>query len=210
MYPAHGITRATSELFDTSPAITFTVQRPAAESHLHRVHDSGGRREQLRGPRQRRLQAIRSASGSRSDVGRHRHQHQHHRLELRRGQVAVVLTAGGQPSNPLLIDYAPPSIHAISPLAAPAGTTLTIQGASFGVSPAVVTIAGNVCSAISQTHTTIECTVPAGTGEDVPVVVTSAAQSSNTIFFSYVTVQGNRPTIDVSPVIPLCSLCPLW
>ena len=48
-----------------------------------------------------------------------------------------------------------------------------------------VTIGGVACPVTSATATTIQCTAPAGFGVTLAVVVTVAAQTSNTLTFSY-------------------------
>jgi len=77
------------------------------------------------------------------------------------------------------------------------GSTITIHGENFGVttgsvngSPALtVTIGGKVCTspAIDAAHSRLRCTVPAGFGFNLPVLVARGSQVSNALdTFSYV------------------------
>ncbi len=66
------------------------------------------------------------------------------------------------------------------------GQTLVLAGANFGAGPGSVTVDAALCPVLDWTETEITCTLPAGAGQDVPVVLLSAAgSSSNTILFSY-------------------------
>jgi hypothetical protein len=99
----------------------------------------------------------------------------------------VILTVGGQSSNSLLFSYTPPSLSSLTPSSSdtPGGTALTLSGANFGASGASVTVGGNACPVTLQGHTSVRCTVPAGVGTNQPVVLTTGAQSSNSLSLSY-------------------------
>lgn len=113
----------------------------------------------------------------------------------------VLVTVAGQVStNNLPFSYVPPFISSISPLTAPTqgGAQLAITGTSLGVSDIVVTVGGQPCAVqVATSHTQITCTLPAGQGANLPVIVTTGSQASNTnVFFSY-----SPPTINtVSPL----------
>lgn len=89
--------------------------------------------------------------------------------------LSVVVTVGGQTSNPSLFNYAPPAIQSFSPASGPASgnTLLTIFGSSFGPSPSV-TIGGLDARVVSNntTNTQLVVRVPAGVGPKLDVVVT--------------------------------------
>lgn len=92
-------------------------------------------------------------------------------------------------SNTLALSYFPPVVLAAWPLRAPCvgGGTLNILGRNFGVSGPTVTIGGIVCAPLAPAvfnSTFVRCTVPAGSGRALPVVVTAnfqACQRSNTM-----------------------------
>jgi hypothetical protein len=101
---------------------------------------------------------------------------------------AVTVSAGGVSSNTVLVDYDAPEILSITPSSAgTSGSTLiTINGKNFGLS-GTVSIGGQSASitAGGYSHTTITCTLPAGQGANLPVIVTSAGRASNSVPFSY-------------------------
>jgi hypothetical protein len=101
---------------------------------------------------------------------------------------SVTVTVAGTVSNALSLDYDAPVITSISPAGASTsgGTTITITGHNFGLSGSVSI--GGLSAPITQggySHTAITCTLPAGQGTNLPVVVTSAGRSSNSGLFSY-------------------------
>jgi len=99
----------------------------------------------------------------------------------------VAITVDGQPSGTASFSYSPPSILSLDPVSGPAagGTRLTISGSSFGTL-ANVTVDGNDCPVDVQSHSSIECTVPAGSGADAPVVVAVSGQVSAPALYDYV------------------------
>lgn len=98
----------------------------------------------------------------------------------------LLVTVGGQTSKASSFSYDPPAVTSISPAIAPSagGIPLTLLGANFGVHGAIVFIGGNNCSVISQTHTQISCTLPAGQGI-VEAKVSVAGQDSAAALFVY-------------------------
>jgi hypothetical protein len=117
----------------------------------------------------------------------------------------LVVTVASQVSaanSAVLFSYLAPTISSINPpsAATQGGSILTIAGSSLGgtTSNILVTVGGAPCSPIgSATHTAVTCTLPAGQGQNLPVVVTTAAQASaSSIVFSY-----DAPTFSVvSPI----------
>ena len=99
----------------------------------------------------------------------------------------VVVSSGGQDSNPVIFSYDAPLLATISPATGPTagGTRLTLTGTSFGLSPGV-RIGGNVAPIMPpSSHSMIVITVPAGGGTGLPVVVSVEGRQSNSGFFSY-------------------------
>ena len=86
----------------------------------------------------------------------------------------------------------PPSITSLdlTSLYEAGAQTLTITGTDF-ISPPVVTIDGNICTAVSYNATTIVCTTPVGVGTGVDVVVANPSGISDTTTTNYTPV----PTI---------------
>jgi hypothetical protein len=82
--------------------------------------------------------------------------------------------------------YDPPSITAVNPTSGPSagGIIITITGENFGTQ-AFASVGGADCPAVTQTHSSFECTAPAGFGTDVDVQLTAGGQSSNSRPFSY-------------------------
>lgn len=96
------------------------------------------------------------------------------------------VTVAGQQSGTMSWRYLPPSIASISPSAIPtSGALITLTGNNFGASGAWVFVDGAACPVTSQTHTSIECAVPAGTGLNKTVTVNVDGQSSNSATLSY-------------------------
>ncbi|GMH94871.1 hypothetical protein TrST_g7752 [Triparma strigata] len=66
---------------------------------------------------------------------------------------------------------------------------ITITGENFGVSGAMVTVGGMLCPNVvhskSNPHNEVTCTVPAGTGQTVPMMVTIGGQSGYSDILSY-------------------------
>jgi len=81
--------------------------------------------------------------------------------------------------------YDAPEVDAIAPaVGAPeGGYPMTVTGRNFGANGASVTIAGLPCGGVqhdgAQPHRRLACTVPAGTGANLPVVVTQSGRSSD-------------------------------
>jgi large repetitive protein len=98
----------------------------------------------------------------------------------------VILIASGSSSNALAFSYLPPSISGVSPATGPTqgGIPMTINGSNFGLNPSV-SIGPNPAQIITSTHTQITCILPAGQGQNLPVVVLVGGQSSNTASFTY-------------------------
>ncbi len=103
----------------------------------------------------------------------------------------ILTTAGGQAANTVFFTYEQPApaIASLSPTTGPeaGGTVLTLAGSDFGATAGSVTVDGAACPVLTWSDGEITCTLPAGTGVDVPVIVVDAAgTSSNTALFSYV------------------------
>lgn len=100
--------------------------------------------------------------------------------------IPLTLTAGEQTSPAAFFNYDAPSITSISPGNGPTAGNIpiTIRGQNFGLAP-VVSIGGKSAPGVAISHTSITCTLPAGSGRDQPVVVTAAGQVSNTSLFDY-------------------------
>lgn len=82
--------------------------------------------------------------------------------------------------------YAAPSLVGLSPATGPraGGVTLTLTGDNFGQSQ-TVTVGGVVCPITTSSSASVACTLPAGRGQDLPVVMTVGGQQSNALLFSY-------------------------
>ncbi|MEY3898642.1 MAG: hypothetical protein RLZZ214_4164, partial [Verrucomicrobiota bacterium] len=87
---------------------------------------------------------------------------------------------------PLLFSYFPPQITSISPANGPTsgGTVITVRGSNFGISK-VVTIGGKSAAIAAGSDGEVLVTTPVGTGSSLPLAMTTAGQSSNTLLFSY-------------------------
>ncbi len=91
---------------------------------------------------------------------------------------SVQVTAAGQASNSLTLNYDEPDIDSVSPARASAagGTLLTITGSNFGLSAGVL-VDGQSCPLTMQSHTELRCTGPAApAGDFVPVLVEVSGQ----------------------------------
>jgi len=103
--------------------------------------------------------------------------------------IPIYLVVAGQTStNQIYFSYAPVAYQATTTAGGPTqgGIPLTVEGINFGLSGSGVTVGGNNCTVTSQTDTKIICTLPAGSGNDQHVIVTtSTGLSSNYVLFSY-------------------------
>lgn len=99
----------------------------------------------------------------------------------------MYVNASGQISNAFTFSYASPTITGSNPTASGiiAGGLFTIFGTSFGTYGGSMTISGNNCPLVSQTHTQVVCTVPLGCCSSQPVIYTVESRSSNTRYISY-------------------------
>ncbi|MFN8441585.1 MAG: FG-GAP-like repeat-containing protein [Caldilineaceae bacterium] len=100
----------------------------------------------------------------------------------------VYVVVGPQSSNPGWVQFAPPSVESMNPLQGEAsgGYTMTLHGNNFGTADANVRIGGVECPVLSQTHTEIQCQVPAGSGSDLAVELVVAEQAATEqLRFSY-------------------------
>lgn len=100
---------------------------------------------------------------------------------------AVRLNAGSQQSAAVLFSYNAPQINSITADSYPTsgGTTLTITGSNFGISPTVSFGSGGATIIGAPTHTRILCTLPAGQGTNQAVTVSAGGVSSNTLLVDY-------------------------
>jgi hypothetical protein len=84
--------------------------------------------------------------------------------------------------------YGTPVLTSISPSVATTngGTSLQISGSNLGII-GTATIDGAACTPVGSGwgHSIIQCTLPAGQGANVPVLVESGSLFSNTLNFSY-------------------------
>jgi hypothetical protein len=103
------------------------------------------------------------------------------------GMVQVTANVAGATSQQVSFSYAGPSVTSVTPSRAPTagGVTLTIRGDSFGTTSAAVTIAGQACPVLQQTHGVLLCRVGPGQGQNLPLVVSSGGLSSAPFAFGY-------------------------
>ncbi len=104
--------------------------------------------------------------------------------------LVVGVTLDGQTSmDTTSFTYDPPSITSITPTSGRigGGYAITINGANFGVE-ALATVGGASCPVTLQSHTSLECTAPAGSSTAADVRVSAGGQSSNVRPFTYVIV----------------------
>jgi hypothetical protein len=82
---------------------------------------------------------------------------------------------GGQISNTLDFAFIP-RIFSVSPISAPTigNVPVSIRGSSFGLTPGTVVI-GVSCPIVSWNDVAIVCTLPPGTGQAVPIIITTDA-----------------------------------
>jgi hypothetical protein len=103
----------------------------------------------------------------------------------------ILVSAGGQTSNPFDYNYNAPSISTISPVNGPTlgNINITLSGADFGAAGSAsitVRIDSIICPVIVQTHSLVICTLPAnGIPGSKAVQVTVQGQNSNTASFLY-------------------------
>ena len=101
------------------------------------------------------------------------------------GLVAVVESADLR-SGPAVFRYRAPTIARIEPTSLPTrGGSLIVHGTDLGPDPAriVVTVGGLIdCvpTNVAAGHASLECTLDAGTGSSLPVVLSSAGQPAQT------------------------------
>jgi hypothetical protein len=102
------------------------------------------------------------------------------------GQRALRVNVGGQIATAVM-HYLPPVLSHVSGKSTTAGGgTLTLQGSNFGATGATVTVAGSVCTPLTQDHVSITCRAPEGEGVNNPVIVaTSDGRATSALFFSY-------------------------
>ncbi len=107
--------------------------------------------------------------------------------------LALTVTVLGRTTAPVMFSYLPPTITSFAPATAntQGSVTLTLTGTNFGTS-GTVTVGGNACPPTGSafSHTSIQCTVPAGSGANVPIVVTVGGQTTSVSTFAY-----NGPSI---------------
>jgi hypothetical protein len=96
------------------------------------------------------------------------------------GSLPVVVTAGGQNSNPSTIEVRP-KVYSVNPTTGQTGTLVSIVGTAFGANPSNISVSFNGTSTPAATaiNTTVEVNVPAGatTGQ---LLVTINGKTSNT------------------------------
>ena len=100
--------------------------------------------------------------------------------------IPVYVSNGEGTSNTVFFSYNPPSISGLDPNNGPTagGTLVTLSGMNFGTI-GTVSLNGTICPPQSWSHTQITFLTPPGEGINLPVVVTTGGQSSNTVLFSY-------------------------
>ena len=109
----------------------------------------------------------------------------------------AVLTVAGLASAPVTFRYDNPVISNVvpsGPTTTAGGVTMTITGINYGTTTGVVTVGGINCPVTSWGDQQILCTLPAGSGAGLFIIVTAFTQASNSWPFSY-----NIPSI-TSPV----------
>ena len=91
------------------------------------------------------------------------------------GTVSVIVQVAGLNSSSFSFSYDAPSISWLQPSIGPTagGTTLTVYGVNFGLSP-TATVNGQSCAVTGQSNNTfLTCIAPAGSGVSNPVVVST-------------------------------------
>jgi hypothetical protein len=116
----------------------------------------------------------------------------------------VLLTVVGQPASgpPVFVSFEPPVVERAQPSRAntAGGVLLTLHGSHFGRRELDVTvvIGGRDCPLESVMSSALVCSLPEGSGESLPVVVTVAGQiSNNATTFSYLppVITGVSPAV---------------
>ena len=99
------------------------------------------------------------------------------------GTVPIVVWANGVQSAAFNYTYGGPVISSVSRTTGvkKGSFVLTITGQNFGTS-ATVTIGGRSCPVISDAGTTITCTVPRVSGDNLALVVTVSGQTTQSTF----------------------------
>jgi hypothetical protein len=102
--------------------------------------------------------------------------------------LSVVLTTfdGVAGNTNVVFSFDKPSISSITPSSyyTQGSIPITLAGASFG-GTGVARVGGALCVTITWTHTQITCTLPAGSGSQSPVTVTTASQVNTAYYFVY-------------------------
>jgi hypothetical protein len=103
----------------------------------------------------------------------------------------VTLGIDGQSAPTSTLSYDAPVLNSVTPSSGgtAGGFNLTLSGANFGTL-ATVTLGVSSCPVLWQSHTSIICNAPAGSGQSNAVVVTVSSQQSSSLGFNY-----NAPTI---------------
>lgn len=88
-----------------------------------------------------------------------------------------------------IFTYDPATVFSVNPsnLNQQGGQQVTLNGQNFGTEPSTVLIDGNPCGVTFQTNNTINCTSPAGSGQNLNLIVIQDQGSSTTVnnAFSY-------------------------
>jgi hypothetical protein len=113
--------------------------------------------------------------------------------------VTVAVAVSTQTAQSTAFGYNGPSLTSINPSNGPTGggTLLTLQGSSFATSGGAVWMNQSNCTVVSQTHTKVVCSTPAGSGAR-QVLFSVGGQNTTTRPFNY-----DNPTI--STVVPASS-----
>ncbi|MCU0749126.1 MAG: IPT/TIG domain-containing protein, partial [Akkermansiaceae bacterium] len=95
----------------------------------------------------------------------------------------VTVSVEGSNSNSRPLSYDAPSITSITPASGPirGNATITIHGHNFGLSP-TVRLHGKNAPVTFVSHTSVRCTLPAGNGQNRPLIVNVAGQAANSTF----------------------------
>jgi hypothetical protein len=101
--------------------------------------------------------------------------------------VPVIVTVASQTSASFQLTFSNPNITSISPpnASTSGAINLTLTGTNFGTSQGSVTLGSSSCPIVSQTHTSIICTLPPGQGTGLQVRVVVSTLASNILLWSY-------------------------